>query len=489
MTTQPPRLPRFPTAALFIDGGVRDGAGGATFEHINPATGAAQWKGVRPAAADVDDAVRFCRAAQAEWRGTDPDLRGAVLGRAAALLAAHADDLAALATAEGGVPAALAPTMAAIRPAASCRYYAGWADKVEGEVMPIFPKAGFDYTRLEPYGTVAVVVPWRNPLLVAAAQASAALAAGNCVVLNPSLLAPFTSLRLAELFAEAGLPSGVLNVVPGDVEIGEQLAGHRGVDKIAVTAPRQVARQMMKAAAPRLPPLTLEVGGPASHIVFDDADLTAAAEAIITATFVAPGGPGLAPPARLLMCDAVADELEELLVAASAALTVGDPADPATAVGPVIAAAACQDTEALIARAAQDGRVAAGGERLEGALSGGYFVSPALIAQDANADSPGKCGGPVLLMSRFGSDEEAMALASQSAGGFRGGVYTSDLSRTHRLAAGLTSGSITVNTSEAWSPGAPGGSAGRGGGWGRQGGRAGLMEFVRTKNVFVDLSV
>jgi aldehyde dehydrogenase (NAD+) len=489
MTNQSAVQPRIPMGAVFVDGGVRDGVDGVTFEHINPATGAAQWKGARPTAADVHDAVRSCRAAQAEWRRTDPDHRGAVLERAAALLVAHADDLAALATAEGGVPAALAPTMAAVRPAASCRYYAGWAGKVEGEVMPIFPKAGFDYTRLEPYGTVAVLVPWRNPLLAAAAQVSAALAAGNCVVLTPSLLAPFTSLRLAELFAEAGVPSGVLNVVPGDVEVGEQLAGHCGIDKISITASRQVARQVMKAAAPRLAPLTLEVGGPAGHIVFDDADLTAAAEAIITTTFVAPGGPGLAPPARLLMSAAVADELEELLVAASGALRVGDPADPATAVGPLIDAATCRETEALIGRAARDGRLAAGGERLEGALPGGFFVSPALIAQRANGDSPGECAGPVLLMSRFGSDDEAMALANHSAGGFRGGVYTGDLSRTHRLAAGLISGSITVNTSDGWSPGAPVGGAGAGGGWARQGGRAGLMEFVRTKNVFVDLSV
>jgi aldehyde dehydrogenase (NAD+) len=476
---------------VFIDGDVRTGTGGATFEHINPATGAAQWKAARPAAADVDDAVRSCRAAHAEWRRTDPAGRGTVLERAAALLAGHAEDLAALATAEGGVPVSLAPTVAAIRPAASCRYFAGWADKVEGEVMPIFPNAGFDYTRLEPYGTVAVMVSWRNPLLAAAAQVSAALSTGNCVVLNPSPLAPFTSLRLAQLFAEAGLPSGVLNVVPGDIEVAEQLAAHSGVDKIAITAPRRVARRVMKAAARRLAPVTSDVGGPAGHIVCDDADLGAAAEAIVTATFVAPSGPGLAPPARLLASDAVAAELVERIVAAAGALMVGDPADPATAVGPVVDAATCRDTEALVGRAAQDGRLVAGGERLGGALSGGFFISPALLREPpgANGAATEEDGGPVLLMSHFRSDDEAVALANRSTGGFRGGVYTTELGRAHRLAAGLTSGSITLNTAESWSPGAPVGGAGTGGGWGRQGGRAGLMEFVRTKNVFVDLSV
>jgi len=142
---------------------------------------------------------------------------------------AQGEDLAALATAEAGVPTSLAHTMAAVRPAALCRYHAGWADKVEGEVVPIFPNAGFDYSRLEPHGTFAVMVPWRNPLLVAADQVGAALAAGNCVVLNPSPLAPFTSLRLAELFPR-GRPCrpASLNVVPGGIEVAERLAGHRG---------------------------------------------------------------------------------------------------------------------------------------------------------------------------------------------------------------------------------------------------------------------
>jgi aldehyde dehydrogenase (NAD+) len=476
MTTPPTISPWFPTGAMFIDGGLRDGRDGATFEHVNPATGAAQWNGVLPGPADIDEVVRSSRAAHIEWRRTELPVRGAVLERVAVALAAHGGGLAALATAEAGVPASLARTVASIRPSALCRYHAGWADKVEGEVMPIFPNAGFDYTRLEPYGTVAVIVPWRNPLLVAAAQVSAALAAGNCVVLNPSPLAAFTSLRLAELFSTAGLPPGVLNVVPSGTEGSEWLAGHGDVAKVVVTASQGAARRVMKAAARRLVPVTIEAGGPADHIVFDDADLGAAAAAVVAATFVTPTGPGWAPPARLLASEGVADEVVERVVAGAGELVVGDPADPATDVGPLIDAATCAQTEARVGRARRDGLLIAGGERLGGVLSGGFFLSPALIREPPTANGAGseEVGGMVLLTARFGSDEEALGLANRSPGGFRGAVYTSGLSRTHRFAAGLASGSITVNGSEPPSTG---------------GGRAGLKEFVRIKNVFVDLSV
>jgi aldehyde dehydrogenase (NAD+) len=408
-----------------------------------------------------------------------PEERAALLDRAGAAVAAHGEELAALASAEAGVPTSQAATTAAIRPAASCRYYAGWTDKAEGEIMPIFPNAGFDYTRLEPYGTVAVAVPWRHPLVVAAAQVSAALAAGNCVVLNPSPLAPFTTLRFAELCTEAGMPPGVINVVAGGVEVAEMLAGHGGVDKLVVTVPRATARRVMSAAARRLAPVAVETGGPAGHLVFDDADLAAATGAVVAATFVAPTGVGPAPPARMLVHEAVASEMVERVVAATATLVVGHPLDPATDVGPVIDASTCRVTEALARRAAGGDGLLAGGERLGGALSGGFFVSPAVIRDSGGGAADEEVGGPVLVISAFASDDEALSLANRSNGGFRGGVYTSELRRAHRLAAGLTSGSITVNGVDSWSPGSP---------ISRQGGRAGFLEFVRTKNVFVDLS-
>lgn len=478
--TPPSSSPRFPGGAMFIDGGLRNGVDGVTFEHVNPATGAVQWRGILPGPADLDDAVASCRSAQAQWRRTAPEVRGTVLERAAEAVAAHEDGLAALATAEAGVPTSLARTIAAARPATACRFHAGWADKIDGDVMPIFPNAGFDYTRLEPHGTIAVVIPWRNPLLAAAEHVSAALATGNCVVLNPSPLAPFTSLRLAELFRDAGLPPGVLNVVPGSVEESERLAGLRGVDKIMGVAARATARRVMRAAARRLAPVAIESGGPADHVVFDDADLAAAARAIVLATFAAPTGPGPAAPALLLASRAVADELAERVLAETAALVVGDPLDPATDVGPLIDAATCAQTKDLIAGAARDGLLIAGGERQGGTLSDGFFLSPALIreAPVAGGTAPGDIGGAVLVLSRFDSDDEALALAACSAGGFRGGVYTSDLGRTHRFAAGLVSGAITVNGLESWSPA----------GGGRRDSRGRILESVRIKNVFVDLS-
>jgi acyl-CoA reductase-like NAD-dependent aldehyde dehydrogenase len=269
----------------------------------------------------------------------------------------------------------------------------------------------------------------------------------------------------------------VLNVVPGGIEGRERLAGHGGVDKVVVTAAQADARRVMKAAAKRLAPVIIETGGPADHIVFDDADLAAAARAVVRASFVTPTGPGPAPPARLLASEAVADDLVERVVAGAGELVVGHPADPATDVGPLIDATTCAQTEALAGRASRDGLLIAGGERLGGVLSSGFFLSPALIREPptANGAATEEAGGMVLLMARFGSDEEALALANRSPGGFRGAVHTSELGRTHRFAAGLVSGSITVN-----GPEPPAYTAG---------GRAGLKEFVRIKNVFVDLSV
>jgi len=237
----------------------------------------------------------------------------------------------------------------------------------------------------------------------------------------------------------------------------------------------------MRAAATRLTPVSVETGGPADHIVFDDADLAAAARAIVAATFVAPDGPGLAPPARLLASEAVADELAERVAAGAGELIVGDPVDPATDVGPLIDAATCRQTEAVVERAARDGLLVAGGERLGWRPLGGFFLSPVLIREDPGAGDTAseEVGGTVLLLSRFGSDDEVLARANRVPGSFRGGLYTSDLGRTHRFAAAVASGSITVNGPESWSPA----------GGGRPGGRAGSWKYVRIKNVFVDLSV
>ena len=473
---------------LLIDGRWHDPD--SRSDHVNPATGKVQASVPLAGPGAMDDAVRAARRALPGWRDWPAADRRDVLLRIAARLRREADDLGTLATLENGAPASFTPVLCGALPAEYFTYYAGWVDKLEGGVVPLDPNRALDYILPEPYGVVAVIIPWNGPLTSVGQKVAPALAAGNTVVLKPPELAPFTSLRFGELSLEEGLPAGVLNVVPGGPEAGDALVRHPGVDKISFTGGIATARTVQAAAADQLTPLVLELGGKSANIVFADAELDAAVTMAVQMGIATLSGQGCVLPTRLLVEDSVYDEVVEQVVDLSESLVVGDPFDPSTIMGPVISAGHCQRIEAVIARAQSEGagRLLMGGKRLEADLADGYFLPPTIFGEvDNRSDlAQNEIFGPVLSVLRFHTEAEAVAVANDTRYGLGAYVHTRDLQRAHRTARQLEAGYVGVNGFPLLPPGAPFGGT-KDSGYGREGGRAGLMEFVQWKNVYVEL--
>jgi aldehyde dehydrogenase (NAD+) len=377
--------------------------------------------------------------------------------------------------------------------------------------------------RLEPYGVVAVIPPGNGSMMGMGQKAAPALAAGNAVVAKPPQLAPFGVLRFAELAAEAGMPPGVLNVVVGGATTGAALAGHAGVDKISFTggsvtaralmamAARSrsasgktisgdlppssrargvrwvAARALMAMAATHLTPLALELGGKSPLIVFPDADLDRAAMVAAQLGAALLSGQGCALPTRLYVHQDVYDVVASKVVAALATVTVGDPLDPDTFVGPVVSEAAMERILGVIGRAVSEGAtLLSGGSRLGGELASGWFVSPTVFGDvDHHSElARNEVFGPVQSILRFSSEDEALALANDSPFGLAAYLHTSDPDRIDRFVRELEAGTVTVNGTGRISPAAPFGGV-KQSGFGREGGRAGIEEMVQTKAVFV----
>jgi aldehyde dehydrogenase (NAD+) len=368
-------------------------------------------------------------------------------------------------------------------------YFAGLADKIEGQVIPIFPETAFDYTLPEPYGVVGLISTWNGGISSLARKAGAALAAGNTVVAKAMELAPFSAVIFGELALEAGIPTGVVNILPGDASAGEALVRHPGVDKLSFTGGISAAREILRAAADNITPVVLELGGKSGNIVFPDADLEAAGRFAGTVC-MGMAGQGCVFPTRLIVHESVHDQIVDTAVRTAAALTVGDPLDPATAVGPVVSAAHCERILGMMAaaRAEQSGELLLGGHRLDGELADGFFLAPTIydrVRSDAGIAQQ-EVFGPVLSVLTFSDEDEAIALANDTNYGLAGYVHTSDLRRAHRVAAALDAGYVSLNGFAALPASAPFGGFALSG-YGKEGGRAGLEEFVRTKNVYLPL--
>ena len=467
-------------------GGERRAASGPACDHHDPATGAVLASFALASASDIDAAVASARDARAGWRALPADQRGQVLHRFADLLMANAEELVVLAAYETGSPVSSGGG-AVYLSSIWTRYYAGWTDKLDGSVVPAYPVPGFEYVVPEPYGVVGVIVPWNSPLVALAMKAVPALAAGNTVVVKPPELAPATSLRFAELALEAGVPPGVLNVAPGGAEAGDALVRHRHVDKVSFTGGTATARRVMAAAAESVKPLALELGGKSANLVFPDADLPKAIGMAVQLALVTLSGQGCVLPTRLYVHDDVYDEVVEGVAAAADALVLGNPFDPATQLGPVVSAAAQERILGVIADAQRDGaKLLAGGDRGTGELADGYYVQPTVFGEvdQGSALAQGEVFGPVLACLRFEDDDDALAKANDSDFGLGAYLHTRDLARAHRFAAELESGTVHVNGFSGMTPTAPFGGV-KSSGFGREGGRAGIEEFVRPKSVFI----
>jgi aldehyde dehydrogenase (NAD+) len=458
------------------------GDAGGTHHHRYPATGAVQADVGLDDGTLMDEAVRAAPGPLVGGAARPPAARAEVLFRLADLLDDHAPEAAELAALDNGTP------VSAMNPgaytAAWVRYYAGWCDKLDDEVLP--SGGGREYVRLEPYGVIAAIPPWNGSMMGMGQKCGPALAAGNAVVAKPPEIAPFGMLRFAELALEAGLPPGVLNVVTGGPEAGAALVGHPGVDKISFTGGTATARTLMQIAARNLTPLTFELGGKSANIIFPDADLHAA---VAMAAYAGPtllSGQGCALPTRLYVHDEVYDGVVGELVAAVEASKVGDPLDPQTLVGPVVTEAAMERILGVIERAKADGAtLLCGGNRLGGDLAQGWFIAPTVFG-DVDHDSDlarNEVFGPVLAVLRFADEEEVLAKANDSDLGLSAYVHTADARRIARFIDKLEVGTVAVNGMSGGSPTMPFGGV-KHSGFGREGGRAGIEEMICRKAVF-----
>lgn len=476
-----------PKGCLVIGNKIIEKASGGVYTHINPATGKPQADIPLAGVAETEDAIAAAKSAFTTWRSMPGRERMVLLNRLADLIKQNASEFQRLAVIEGGTPYSVAAGGAGLAEEWT-RYYAGWADKIDGQVVSSYPSDEFIYTLPEPYGVIGIVVTWNGPLISLGMKVIPAIAAGNTVVVKPAEQTPFVAALFARLALEAGIPAGVINVLPGAVESAQTLIAHPDVEKISFTGGPITARKILHQCAELLKPSVMELGGKSANIVFDDADLDSAAQHAAMMSVGLLSGQGCELPTRLLVQEGVYDAMLEKVVAIAKALPIGDPRDVNTFIGPVINEAACDRILAMVDRAKQAGagRVVLGGERLklDGDLENGFFVSPTIFADvDPKSEiAQQEVFGPVLVIQKFSTEEEAIEIANSTQYGLGGYIQTNDLKRAHRVAAALKTGFVHLNGSRNIPAHAPFGGLGLSG-FGKEGGRPGLDEFIRLKTV------
>jgi aldehyde dehydrogenase (NAD+) len=490
-TVTPPLAERHAAAAAavlpelnLIVGAERRSAGrGGRFDHINPSTGLKQAEVPMASAPDVDDAVNAARAAQKIWAAMKHSVRRDLLITFANLIRdyQHWTQLSVL---ENGIPSQWANIFAQGAYDWTA-YYAAWADRLNGEVAASDDHHGFIYTLSEPCGVVASIITWNAPLLSLAMKLPPALAAGNAVVLKPAEVTPFTAMVFTELAREAGIPDGVINVISGGPDAGEALVRHPGVDKVSFTGGPLTARAIMRGAADNLTPVLFELGGKGANLIFEDANL---AEALpFSCGFaMANNGEGCALPTRMLVQRPIYDQVLDQVIAITASFKTGDPLDADTYIGPLITASALKRVQGMVDAAIAEGagRLVVGGKRAGGDLADGYFMPPTVFADvDPASDLAQKeVFGPVLAVIPFDTEEQAVQIANATSYGLTNYIQTADQRRVRRLIPQLRSGTVGVNTGSCTSELAPFGGVGVSG-FGREGGKAGIDEYVRVKSV------
>ncbi|TQF74937.1 aldehyde dehydrogenase family protein [Rhodococcus spelaei] len=472
-------------------GGARVGAeGGATYASANPATETHVLDIAAAQRADVDAAVLAAREQfeSGEWSRLSGVDRGRILTRVADLIEADAPTLAALEAVEmgklyqdsvvGDIPAA----------AAAFRHFAGWADKLTGRtaLMPDFgPQPRFGFTLRQPLGVLGAITPWNNPAMIAAWKLAPALAAGCTAVVKPAEDASLSTLRLAELLVEAGLPEGVVNVVPGLGPVaGAALAEHPGIDKVSFTGSLAVGRQIQSLAGDNFRKVTLELGGKAPQIIFDDADLEAAMPWIAMGNFYHQGQV-CAAGTRVIAHESVVDSVVDGLVAAARSAVVGDPFEASSTMGTIVNRKQLDRILGYIEAGRSEGAdLIVGGNRVD---RPGYFVEPTVFRGHNDLTiAREEIFGPVATVISFRTEEEAVAIANDTKYGLNAMLYTSDLSRAHRVIARLRVGTVWVNGWGVPDPSLPWGGRGASG-IGRELGQAGVEAFTEEKTVHLGL--
>jgi aldehyde dehydrogenase (NAD+) len=472
---------------MYIGGEWRDAAGGARFDTLNPYTGK-PWASVPDAGADdVAAAVAAARRAVDEGPGreTTPQQRGEAMRRLAALIAQRAETLARIESIDNGKLYKEMLTQWRYLPE-WFHYFAGLALQGWGEVLPSDRPNFFAYTRREPIGVVAAITPWNSPVLLMVWKLAAALAAGCTFVVKPSEHTPASTLAFAELVDEAGFPPGVFNVVTGGSQAGRLLVEDPRVDRVAFTGSDGVGRLIAQAAAANFTRVSLELGGKSPQVVFDDADVAAAANGVMAGVFAASGQTCMAG-SRLIVARGIHDALVDALATRARTIRLGDPLDPATEMGPAATTAQFEKIVGMIDDAAGEGATLVhGGAATE---IGGLFVRPTILTgvEPSMRIARDEVFGPVLSVMPFDTEAEAIALANDTRYGLAAGIWTRDVQRAHRVSARIRAGSIWINAYRVVAPFAPFGGFGHSG-IGRENGRQGLDEYLETKTVWVELS-
>ena len=477
-----------PHRKLLIDGRHVESVSGRAFKTLNPATEEVIATVAEGNEIDVDLAVVAARRAfEGPWRTMRAADRGKILFRLVELMKQHADEIAALESLDAGKP--IAGVLRQDLPAAidTLTYYAGWADKMTGEVVPVRDDA-LTYTVREPVGVVAVIVPWNFPLMIGMWKLAPALACGCTVVMKPAELTSLSALRIGELALEAGLPPGVLNIVtgPGRV-VGDALVNHPDVDKVTFTGSPGVGRGILRGAAGNFKRVSLELGGKSANVIFDDADLDAATKAAASGIFFN-AGQVCSAGSRVLVQEKVYDDVVARLAQRAQSLRIGDPSDRATSLGPVISEKQMKGILDYVDIGQKEGAsLVTGGERVG---DRGYFLSPAVFAnvEHEMRISQEEIFGPVVSVIKFRDEADALRIANGTAYSLAAGVWSRDIGRVQRFAKRANAGTVWLNTYGYTDVRLPWGGA-RDSGFGREHGSAAIENFTEPKAVWMNLNV
>jgi aldehyde dehydrogenase (NAD+) len=473
---------------LFINGKFVDSIAGGKIPVLNPYDNSELCQISEGREEDIDAAVEAAESAKPAWQRTDASARGRLLLSLADAIEAHSDELVLLEARDTGHPVRDTRKLDVPRTAACFRYFGGMADKFEGFLPPVYP--GFiNYVQHEPLGVVGQIVPWNFPLMFTSWKMAPALAAGNTIVLKPSELTPLSTLRIAELMKELGIPDGVVNIVPGfGHTAGARLAAHPQVRKISFTGSTNTGRRIVEASAVNLKKVQLELGGKGANIVFADADVSAAVGGSAPAIFHNQGQACIAG-SRLILHAAIADEFLERFVALAKSIRLGDPLDHNTEMGP-LTSRMHQERVLHFAQVARNegGEILTGGKVPErDDLAKGCFVEPTVVrAKIRDTVNQEEVFGPFATVCVVSSDEEALAIANDVKYGLGAGLWTSNVSRAHKIARDLKAGMVWINCYKVVHPGSPFGGVDESG-YGREMGFEAMREYTQPKSVWVNV--
>ncbi len=474
---------------LFIGGKFVDAKSGESLPCVNPHDNRPIANVAMAGKADIDAAVESAQAAFPAWSRMSASDRGRILLRLADKIDEHSEELAHLESLDTGHPVRDSRALDVPRTALCFRYFGGMADKLEGAVIPV--DAGFlNYTQREPLGVVGQIVPWNFPLMFTSWKLGPALAAGNCVVMKPAEITPLSSLRIAELLAESGVPDGVVNMVPGLGSVaGQYIAEHPQIAKISFTGSTATGRRIVQASSGNLKKVQLELGGKGANIVFDDANLAAAVNGSAFAIFHNQGQACIAG-SRLMLHERIAEEFLERFTKLAKSIRIGNPLALDTEMGPLTSMVHRDRVLSYVDTAReQGGDVLTGGKApADPGLSQGFYVEPTIVKARSYRDriAQEEVFGPFVTVLTFADDEEALAIANSTEYGLGAGLWTRDVTRAHRFSRDLKCGMVWINSYKRVHPASPFGGVGQSG-YGREMGFEVMHEYTQVKSVWLNV--